>query len=140
MRRVYTNFRKAGEIVFVDATGCVDYLNTSVVPFLCAGPAGAAAITTAVRRLHQVRSENQLNGLLYNLGSGTCNTGAGRGKIRCQPTSIPRRGPGKPRGAAPLGKGQRPSSIANRKWKRPRSLSSNVSQNVANAKSHGTGH
>ncbi|XP_064099371.1 ionotropic receptor 93a-like [Macrobrachium nipponense] len=39
----------------------------------------AAVIRTAVRRLKQLRSENQLNNLLYNLGSGTCNTGAGRG-------------------------------------------------------------
>lgn len=100
----------------------------------------AAAISTAVRRLNQVRSANQLNSILYNLGSDASNTRAGRGKIRCQPTSISRRGPGKPRGAAPLGKGRRPSSVANRKSKRPRSLSSNVAQNVANAKSHGSGH
>lgn len=44
MRRVHTNFREAGEIVFVDATGCIDQLNTSLIPFLCAGPAGAAPL------------------------------------------------------------------------------------------------
>ncbi|KAK4322466.1 hypothetical protein Pmani_006806 [Petrolisthes manimaculis] len=32
--------REAGEVVFMDATGCVDQLNTAVIPFLCAGPAG----------------------------------------------------------------------------------------------------
>ncbi|KAK4327495.1 hypothetical protein Pmani_002051 [Petrolisthes manimaculis] len=36
--------REAGEMVFVDATGCVDQLNTAVIPFLCAGPAGAVPL------------------------------------------------------------------------------------------------
>ena len=44
MRRIHSNFREAGEIVFVDATGCVDQLNTSLIPFLCAGPTGAAPL------------------------------------------------------------------------------------------------
>ena len=44
MKRVHLHFREAGEIVFVDGTGCVDQLNTSVVPLLCAGPAGAAPL------------------------------------------------------------------------------------------------
>ncbi|KAK4316526.1 hypothetical protein Pmani_012302 [Petrolisthes manimaculis] len=36
--------REAGEIVFVDGTTCIDQLNTSLIPFLCAGPAGAAPL------------------------------------------------------------------------------------------------
>lgn len=100
----------------------------------------AAALSTAVRRLKTVKSGNQLNSILQTFGSGLCNKGAGRGKIRCQPTSIARRGPGKPRGAAPLGKGRRPSHLPNPKPKRPRNLSQNIAQNVANAKSHGSGH
>lgn len=41
MKRVHTKVKEAEEVVFVDATGGVDRLNISVVPFLCAGPAGA---------------------------------------------------------------------------------------------------
>lgn len=44
MRGAHTTLREAGEVVFVDATGCVDQLNTSVTPFLCAGPAGAGPL------------------------------------------------------------------------------------------------
>ena len=44
MKRVHAAFREASEVVFVDATGCVDQLNTAVVPLLCAGPAGAAPL------------------------------------------------------------------------------------------------
>ncbi|KAK4289431.1 hypothetical protein Pmani_037594 [Petrolisthes manimaculis] len=48
MRRAHTMLREAGEVVFVDATGCVDQLNTSVIPFLCAGPAGAVPLAILV--------------------------------------------------------------------------------------------
>lgn len=41
MKRAHTQLREAGEVVFVDATGCVDQLNTAVIPLLCAGPVGA---------------------------------------------------------------------------------------------------
>ena len=41
MRRVHQKMREAGEIVFVDATSNCDGLNTSIVPLLCASPAGA---------------------------------------------------------------------------------------------------
>ena len=44
MKRVDTEFREACEVVFVDATRCVDQLNTAVVPLLCAGPAAAAPL------------------------------------------------------------------------------------------------
>ncbi|KAK4320926.1 hypothetical protein Pmani_008243 [Petrolisthes manimaculis] len=40
--------REAGEIVFVDGTACIDQLNTSLIPFLCTGPAGAAPSCFAV--------------------------------------------------------------------------------------------
>ena len=87
-----------------------------------------------------MRSGNQLNSILQTLGSGLCSKGAGREKIRCQPTSIARRKAGKPRGAAPLVKGRKPGVLRNPRPKRPRNLSQNVAQNVANAKSHGSGH
>ena len=101
-----------------------------------------AALSTAAKRLKQVKNSNMLNSILYNIGSAVSVSGAGRGKIRCQPTSIARRGPGKPRGAAPLGKGRRPGCLtaSNSKPKRPRNLSKNIYENVANAKSHGSGH
>ncbi|KAK4302722.1 hypothetical protein Pmani_025206 [Petrolisthes manimaculis] len=44
MKRVHKELREAGEVVFVDATGSVDQLNTAVFPFLCAGPAGAVPL------------------------------------------------------------------------------------------------
>lgn len=41
MKRVHKNVREAGEVVFVDATGCVDQLNTDVITILCSGPVAA---------------------------------------------------------------------------------------------------
>ena len=82
-----------------------------------------------------------LNSMLHSLGSDLCTKGAGRGKIRCQPASIAGGAAGKPRGAAPLGKGRKPNTLsANAKSKRPRNLAQNIAKNLANAKSHGSGH
>lgn len=44
MMRAHRQLKEAGEVVFIDATGCVDHLNTAVTPFLCAGPAGAVPL------------------------------------------------------------------------------------------------
>lgn len=44
MMRAHKELKEAAEVVFVDATGCVDQLNTAVIPFLCAGPAGAVPL------------------------------------------------------------------------------------------------
>lgn len=44
MMRAHRQLKEAGEVVFVDATSCVDQLNTAVIPFLCAGPAGAVPL------------------------------------------------------------------------------------------------
>lgn len=90
-------------------------------------------------RLKFIKTTNQLNSFLNVTGS-TMRKGAGRGKIPCQPTSIARRTPGMPRGAATLGKGRRPSTTQASRPKRPHNLAYNVKSNVANAKSHGTGH
>lgn len=90
-------------------------------------------------RLKFIKSGNQLNSFLNIMGS-SMKKGAGRGKIPCQPTSIARRTPGMPRGAATIGKGRRPSSTHTSRPKRPHNLTHNVHSNVANAKSHGTGH
>lgn len=90
-------------------------------------------------RLRFIKSANQLNSLLNIMGS-SMKKGAGRGKIPCQPTSIARRPPGMPRGPATLGKGRRPSTTLTSRPKRPHNLAHNVKNNVANAKSHGTGH
>lgn len=56
-----------------------------------------------IRRLTSVKTANQLNCFLNTMGLFVKN-GAGRGKIPCQPTSVARRPPGMPRGAAALGK------------------------------------
>lgn len=90
-------------------------------------------------RLKFIKSANQLNSFLNIMGS-SMKKGAGRGKIPCQPTSIARRLPGMPIGAATLGKGRRPSTTPTSRSKRPHNLARNVESNVANAKSHGTGH
>lgn len=44
MKRAHKELREAGEEVFVDVTSCVNQLNTSVIPFICAGPAGAVPL------------------------------------------------------------------------------------------------
>lgn len=44
MRRVHMELQEAGEIVYVDAIGCVDKQKTVVVPLLCAGPVGAVPL------------------------------------------------------------------------------------------------
>ncbi|XP_064091615.1 uncharacterized protein LOC135205180 [Macrobrachium nipponense] len=44
MMRAHRQLKEAGEVVFVDATSCVDQLNTVIIPFLCSGPAGAVPL------------------------------------------------------------------------------------------------
>lgn len=44
IRRAHQNLREASEVVFVDATTCVDQLNTTIIPVLCAGPVGAVPL------------------------------------------------------------------------------------------------
>lgn len=92
-----------------------------------------------IGRLSFIKSANQLNSFL-NITGSSVKKGAGRGKIPCQPTSIARRSPGMPRGAATIGKGRRPLTTLTSRPKRPHNLAHNVKSNVANAKSHGTGH
>ena len=94
----------------------------------------AVAMEKLQKALGAVKTSNQLNNLLHTLAS-TTKRGAGRGKIPCHPTTIARRKPDRPRGAAPLSKGRRPNGVT-AKAKRPRNLAANVSANVANAKSH----
>lgn len=96
------------------------------------------ALEKLQKALGAVKTTNQLNNILHML-TATSKRGAGRGKISCQPTSVARRKPGRPRGAAPLGKGRRPNTVKT-KAKRPRNLALNIRENVANAKSHGSNH
>lgn len=91
------------------------------------------------QRIKSVKTSNQLNSLLNCAGSSV-RYGAGRGKIPCQPTSLARRSPGMPRGAAPIGKGRRPAAAQSSKPKRPRNLAHSVACNITNAKPHGSGH
>lgn len=44
MQRAHKELRDAGEVVFVDATSCVDHSTSVVIPILCAGPAGAVPL------------------------------------------------------------------------------------------------
>ena len=90
------------------------------------------------KKIKNVKSANQLNALFSCIGSATAMlSGAGRGKIPCQPTSVARRQPGMPRGLAPLGKGRKRKGVfTSREVKRPRNLALSVSQNHPNARSH----
>ena len=92
-----------------------------------------------LKKLKSAKTGSQYNSYLFSLGSSMSRIqGAGRGKIPCQPTSISRRGPGMPRGAAPLGKGRkRKNSLLLKAAKRPRNLAYNIACNQANGKSHG---
>lgn len=92
------------------------------------------ALDRFIQRTNSIQSTNQFTSCALRSG------GAGRGKIPCQPTSISRRSTGRPRGAAPLCKGRRPAGAAAPPSKRPRNLALNIQNNVANAKSHGSGH
>lgn len=100
------------------------------------------ALNKILQRISSVHSAYQLNSALHCIGTAVKSDGAGHGKIPCQPTSVARRPTGRPRGAAPLSKGRRPrgSSASASQPTRPRTLSHNISNNVANAKSHGSGH
>ncbi|KAK4316362.1 hypothetical protein Pmani_012491 [Petrolisthes manimaculis] len=44
MFRAHKALKEAGEVVFVDATSCVDQLNTAITPFMCTGPGGAVPL------------------------------------------------------------------------------------------------
>ncbi|KAK4316160.1 hypothetical protein Pmani_012669 [Petrolisthes manimaculis] len=93
-----------------------------------------------IQSMNSVHSTNQFNSRLHCIGSAVRTGGAGRGKIPCQPTSISRRSNGRPRGTAPLCKGRRPAGATTAAAKRPRNLAQNIKNNLANAKSHGSGH
>ena len=44
MKRVHEHLRETSEVVFADATGSVDQLNTAIIPFICTGSAGAVPL------------------------------------------------------------------------------------------------
>ncbi|XP_066958989.1 uncharacterized protein [Macrobrachium rosenbergii] len=96
-------------------------------------------IEKLTNRFRNVRTSDQLHSLFQCTGAALpC---VGRGKIPCQPTSIARRQQGMPRGAAPITKGRkRKGNLIHKTLKRQRNLSLNISQNVMNAKSHGSDH
>lgn len=72
------------------------------------------ALARGIRDFRNVRTASQLNTILISAGSRAetlARGGAGRGKIRVQPTSVSRRAEGQPRGAARLAQGRRPSAL-----------------------------
>ncbi|KAK4316189.1 hypothetical protein Pmani_012697 [Petrolisthes manimaculis] len=80
-----------------------------------------------IQSMNSVHSTNQFNSRLHCIGSAVRTGGAGRGN-------------GRPRGTAPLCKGRRPAGATTAAAKRPRNLAQNIKNNLANAKSHGSGH
>lgn len=95
------------------------------------------SIEAFMKKVKVLKSTNHLNSFLHSCGSLFKLSGAGRGKIPCQPTSVSRRSIGMPRGAAPLGKGRkRKADLLVKAAKRRRNLALNVLQNQPNAKSH----
>ena len=100
-----------------------------------------AALKKACSRLSNINNPNTLNSFLHTMGSTvTPRHGKSGSMIPCQPTSISRRGPGVPRGAASVHKGRRPDSLPVKTAKRARNLALAIATNHANGKSHGTGH
>lgn len=66
MKRVHQEFREASEVVFVDATGCVDQLHTSLVLMLCAGPGGAAPLAVLLTSSQDENSLTKGKIILYS--------------------------------------------------------------------------
>lgn len=54
----------------MDATGCIDQLNTSLIPFLCAGPAGAAPLallfTSSIDEVALKKGEPDISCVLFS--------------------------------------------------------------------------
>ena len=48
MRRVHKEMKEAAEVVFVDATAAVDRTGSTVVPLVCASPAGALPLGVVI--------------------------------------------------------------------------------------------
>lgn len=96
----------------------------------------AEALEKFNSRLNAIQTPAQLMSLLHASHSDSLPRRNGGRRIRCQPTAISRRQCNAPRGAAPLGKGRRPSCVSVPSTKRPRNLAYNVERNQANAKTH----
>jgi len=94
------------------------------------------------KRLDRVTSESQLASFLHTAGSAVPLRYRAGAAIRVQPTSLSRRRPGITRGSkrAPSGRPAASAVVGAARRKRPRALGTNISRNVQNSKSHGTGH
>lgn len=108
---------------------CIELFDKNVSKFSDA--LSEDAISAFMKRLGAFQSSSQLNSLFHTAGStGASSSGAGRGKIACQPTSIARRRSGMPRGAGPIGKGRKLKDCTlNNTVKRKRDLALTISLN-----------
>ena len=97
-------------------------------------------LKTMIKSMTSVQTEAQLLQFLSMDACGSVRKPQ-RGAIKVQSTSLARRKEGVTRGSKRRACGRPPTADAKqRKAKRPRNLSYNVSQNQPNAKSHGEGH
>ncbi|KAF4520715.1 hypothetical protein B566_EDAN004834 [Ephemera danica] len=90
--------------------------------------------------LKRIQNEPQALNILLCVKNAICGGIKTGGKIKVQPTSIARRRSCATRGSKRIAEGRPPNGSASSRPKRPRILSQNVRDNVAHAKSHGSGH
>lgn len=92
-------------------------------------------------RLKNIHNSEQVIGFVHSVIKTAININRRKGKIRVQPTSISRRKEGVTHGSKRIIAGRKPNEmIMKRKVKRPNNLGKNISKNLLNSKSHGSGH
>ncbi|KAL5246044.1 hypothetical protein ACI65C_013452 [Semiaphis heraclei] len=92
-------------------------------------------------RLKNIHNSEQFIGFVHSVNKTAANINRRKGKIRVQPTSISRRKEGVTRGSKRISAGRKPNGmIMKTKVKRPNNLGKNISKNLLNSKSHGSGH
>jgi len=92
-------------------------------------------------RLKNIHNSEQFIEFFHSVNKTAININRRKGKIRVQPTSISRRKEGVTRGSKIITAERKPNGmIMKRKVKRPNNLGKNISKNLLNSKSHGSGH
>lgn len=93
------------------------------------------------QKLQRVNTANQATDVLLGVLASVSSRVRAGGVIKVQPTAIARRREGTVRGAKRVASGRPTNDVgSSRPKKRRRNLAQSVLLNIANAKSHGTGH
>lgn len=99
----------------------------------------AASVDKFSTRIKNITTRSAWDSFLNSVGC-SISLRRSRGAIKVQPTAIARRRPNVTRGSKRIPSGRPPLGEKRTNQKRKRNLSLNVERNVANAKSHGSGH